>query len=370
MKFILIGACPHSVINFRGHLLSKLSGYFDTTIAMASGAKGYQIDKITKVCDVYIDYSVSRNGLNPFKDILTLISFIKSFYMYKPDFILAYTIKPIIWGGIASRIFGKSNFYALITGLGFAFQRGTFLKNFVNLIAKFLYKFALKNSKAVIFQNIDNMNLFLKLNIVDANKCFVVNGSGVDLNHYNVVPMPNKPRFLMIARLIGDKGIREYVDAISVVKKTHPFVEFDLVGTVDPSPDGIPLKEVKIWQSESLINYYGSMDDVRNIIKDSSIFVLPSYHEGIPRTILEAMSMGRPILTTDVPGCRETVVNGVNGWLVKKANVEDLAEKMIWFIENMEQCIPMGKKSRLFVEDKFDVHKVNSEILKILGLGL
>ncbi|WP_139070894.1 glycosyltransferase family 4 protein, partial [Vibrio breoganii] len=236
-------------------------------------------------------------------------------------------------------------------------------------LVAFLYRLALKKSKAVIFQNRDNMEVFIKEGIVKAEKCRLVNGSGVDLEHFTKADLPERPSFLLIARLLGDKGIREYALAAKAVRDKYPHADFALVGPTDPSPDGIGMEELNKLVESCGIYYEGSTLDVRPFISKCSIFVLPSYHEGMPRTVLEAMAMGRPILTTNVPGCRETVVNGVNGWLVEKANVEQLTERMIWFIENQERWFDMGDKSRKIAHEKFDVHKVNTEIFKIMGLS-
>jgi glycosyltransferase involved in cell wall biosynthesis len=196
-----------------------------------------------------------------------------------------------------------------------------------------------------------------------------VNGSGVDINYYGMKPLPTTPIFLLIARLLGDKGISEYVAAANKVKQQYPEAVFQLVGPEDPSPDGISLKELAILNNKNSVHYLGPTDDVRPYIEGCAVFVLPSYHEGLPRTVLETMAMGRPVLTTNVPGCKETVVNGENGWLVEKGNFEQLAEKMIWFIENPQEWQGMAEASRAMVEDKFDVHKVNNELMKIMKLN-
>lgn len=338
-------------------------------IAMASGASATEVSSIEELGCKYVDYPVIRSSLNPVKDLITFFWLVTQFKKEKPDVILAYTIKPIIWGGVAARFSSSNSFYALVTGLGFAFQPGGFLKGVLIRLVRFLYKTALKEAKGVIFQNPDNMQVFIDQGIVPKEKCFLVNGSGVDLSHYEKEPLSNKPHFLLIARLLGDKGIREYAKAAAVVKQQYPEAEFHLVGPEDPSPDGIQISEVNQWHESGVINYHGATTDVRPFIKACNIFVLPSYHEGMPRTVLEAMAMGRPVLTTNVPGCKETVVNGENGWLVEKANVEQLAERMIWFIEHPEQWKIMGDKGHQMANEKFDVHKVNAEILKIMGLA-
>ncbi|NOJ20348.1 glycosyltransferase family 4 protein [Vibrio jasicida] len=369
MQVFVIGGLPQSLVNFRGELIRALQQSVTSVTAMASEASVEQKDEICDFAQHYIDYPVARNSLNPLQDCKTLCLLFSIFRKNKPDVILAYTIKPVIWGGIAARFAKVPSFYAMITGLGYAFQKGGLAKNLLNSLVKFLYRAALKKSKGVIFQNRDNMKVFINEGIVPQEKCFLVNGSGVDLSHYQVSPLSLKPHFLLIARLLGDKGIREYAKAAETVKQQYPEAVFELVGPEDPSPDGIKLDEVNKWVSSGAIEYSGSTTDVRPFIENCSIYVLPSYHEGMPRTVLEAMAMGRPILTTDVPGCRETVVNGENGWLVEKANVEQLAERMIWFIENQEQWSVMGNKSHSIANEKFDVHKVNAEILKIMGLS-
>ncbi|MCR9908102.1 glycosyltransferase family 4 protein [Vibrio campbellii] len=368
-KMVLIGALPSSISNFRGELVKSVAKHSCNVIGLASNATADEKVQIEGLGLKYVDYPISRNGLNPLEDFNTFRFFHKFFREEKPDVILAYTIKPIIWGGLAVRFTNVNSFYAIITGLGYAFQKGGFLKTLLNTLVKFLYCLALKKSKGVIFQNRDNMQVFIDERIVPQEKCFLVNGSGVDLSHYQVTPLVPKPHFLLIARLLGDKGIREYVKAAETVKQQYPEAVFELVGPEDPSPDGIKLDEVNKWVSSGAIEYSGATTDVRPYIENCSIYVLPSYHEGMPRTVLEAMAMGRPILTTDVPGCRETVVNGENGWLVEKANVEQLAERMVWFIENQNQWPVMGNKSHTMANEKFDVQKVNAEILKIIGLS-
>ncbi|MDK2597612.1 MULTISPECIES: glycosyltransferase family 4 protein [Pseudoalteromonas] len=366
MKVVVIGALPMSLIRFRGLLLKELGDNGATVTAMASEADAEFQKNITNFAHDYVDYPVARNGLNPLKDFKTVSSLVRHFKRIKPDIILAYTIKPIIWGGIAARFAKSPKFYPLVTGLGYAFQPGGFLKSLLILLVRNLYKLALKEAKGVIFQNPDNMRVFIEQGIVSEDKCHLVNGSGVDLAHFEAEPLPNKPRFLLIARLLADKGIREYYQAAEIVKRRYPEAEFHLVGPEDPSPDGINISEVNKWHDSGIIHYHGSTNDVRPHIKACNVFVLPSYHEGMPRTVLEAMATGRPILTTNVPGCKETVVNSENGWLVKKASVDELADRMIWFIENLENLDVMAQKSRKMAMDKFDVHKVNAELLKIM----
>jgi glycosyltransferase involved in cell wall biosynthesis len=368
MKVCLIGALPSSLVNFRGELIKLLIGNGHEVIALASEASISDITHIEELGARYVNYNVQRNGLNPLADIKTLQDFKRIFAIEKPDVILSYTIKPVVWGGIAARTLPNVQFYGLITGLGFAFQKGGIKRNLLSFIVTTLYRLGLSKSSKVIFQNKDNKKAFEDHQLVNSDRCCLVNGSGVDLSRFQKSELSHNPSFLLIARLLGDKGIREYAQAATIVKNKYPNAIFNLVGPEDPSPDGISVKAVDSWHVSGAIVYHGGTDDVRPYIKESNIFVLPSYHEGMPRTVLEAMAMGRPILTTNVPGCKETVVNGENGWLVEKANVEQLAEKMIWFIENQGEWQRMGDISHQMAIEKFDVHKVNQELLKIMGL--
>lgn len=366
MKIIILGAYPASLVNFRGHLIKRLVESNHEVITMASEASEEEIRDLVQLGTVYISYPVQRNGLNPICDIKTAFSLVKIFRRIKPDVILAYTIKPVIYGAFASTLHRNCQFYGLITGLGFAFQKGGIKRNILSILVKWLYKIALVNANKVIFQNPDNLRAFTDSGIVSKNKSFLVNGSGVDLKYFTRKPLSKEVKFLLIARLLGDKGIVEYMEAASIVKRLYPNAEFDLVGPEDPSPDGIRREQIDKWHNQGVIQYHGSAKDVRSYLESCSIFVLPSYHEGMPRTVLEAMATGRPILTTDVPGCRETVVNGENGWLVEKGSSQQLAEKMIWFIEHQEKWQDMSDASYQIVQDKFDVNIVNRELISIL----
>lgn len=372
MKVIIIGALPSSLVNFRGELIKLLVINGSEVVAMASNATEKEVKAVEgiNINNVkYIDYPVQRNGLNPFADIKTLLNFSTVFKVQKPDVVLSYTIKPVIWGGIAAKFFPNIKFYSLITGLGFAFQKGGLKRNLLSSIVTSLYRLALTKADRVIFQNPDNLQVFIDTKIVDKKKTVRVNGSGVNLNHFRKSrPKANAFTFLTIARLLGEKGLREYAAAARIVKQTYLDVVFQLVGHADPSPDGIPIAEVNEWHNSGYIEYLGGTNDVRPHLNNCHVFVLASYHEGMPRTVLEAMATGRPILTTNVPGCKETVIDGENGFLVEKENVEELVKKMIWFINNREQWQAMADKSHQLAMRNFDVREINEQLLKIMNL--
>ncbi|WP_448567857.1 glycosyltransferase family 4 protein [Thalassotalea ganghwensis] len=372
MKVLIIGAYPNSIVEFRGNLIQTLVANGHDVVVMAANAEPKVVEAVEKLGCQFVSYQIERNGLNPVSDLKTFFQLRAFITKWQPEKILAYTIKPIIWGALACRSAKVSDckFYAMITGLGYAFERSSLLRSLINILVKRLYKAALKHSERVIFQNNDNLTLFNQLGLVHKDKCYRVYGSGVDISKYAFTSLPEGfPTFLLIARLIGDKGIREYALAAKKVKHVYPDARFQLVGPVDTSPDKISLDEIHHWQEQNIIDYLGATDNVIPYLNQCHIYVLPSYHEGLPRTVLEAMAIGRPILTTDTVGCRDTVVEGKNGWLVEVKNVDQLAERLCWFIDHQEKWPDMATASRNMVCESFDVQKVNAAIVNIMELS-
>lgn len=368
---VLIGALPESLTNFRGDLISALISAGHRVTAMAAPADPDQIKAIESLGASFRPFPIYRNGLNPWRDVQTLLNLRSAIRELKPDVVLAYTIKPIVWGGYALSGINGVRFFAMIEGAGYAFQPGGIRRRILTHLVMFLYRTALRKAEQVVFLNKDNESSFLQLGIVGRSQSIIVNGTGIDLQHFAAEEFSSGSIvFLTISRLLGEKGLREYAQAARLVKQRYPDAVFRLLGPPDPSPDGVPLEEVQGWHSEGAVEYLGAAHDVRPFIADCHVYVLASYHEGMPRTVLEALAMGRPILTTDVPGCRETVLPGENGYLVPKANAEALAERMIWFIEHRDQWQRMGQASRRIAEERFDVHRVNADMLRIMDLNV
>lgn len=365
----IIGAEPASLTNFRGDLIKALVAEGVDVSALSGPQNLTQRGAIQALGARPIAYSVTRTSLNPLADFRTYWELRKLYRLNRPDTILAYTIKPVIWGGLAARTLPDCKFYALVTGLGFAFQgRGLVRRGLSNFVSK-LYRRALRQANKVIFQNADNRDEFVSRGIVSPQQCAVVAGSGVDIEKFAATPLPNGPAvFLVIARLLREKGLREFAAAAEIVRSRYPEAQFHLVGPLDPSPDGISLREVEKWGRSGAVVYHGAANDVRPFIAACHIYVLPSYHEGMPRTVLEALAMARPILTTDVPGCRETVTDGINGFLVPKENAAALADRMVWFLENREAWQSMSAASRTLAQEIYDVRKINADILRIMGV--
>lgn len=369
-RYVLLGAFPNTFMTFRGDLVRFLQSQGHQVDVMTAEASPEVRAQIESLGVELVPYPIWRNGLRVRDDMQTLWALGRIFRARQPDAVLAYTVKPIIWGGIAARLIPRCRFVAMVTGLGYAFQGKTIKRRLLNKLVKQLYRLALRRANAVIFQNAENRDVFIKLRLVSPAKCHVVSGSGINLQRFHAAPLPGgPPTFLLIARLLGEKGIREYVAAAEIIKQSHPNARFHLVGFPDPSPDGLSMEQIHAWHDSGAIAFLGEAPDVRPFLHDCHIYCLPSYHEGMPRTVLEAMATGRPILTTDVTGCRETVVAGENGWLVPHANVEALVERMLWFIENREQWQPMADASRRMAEERFDVEIVNRDILRVLEGG-
>lgn len=326
MKFLMICSYLPSALNFRGKLLEAIQakGYEIHVFAPDLTDFAEELNQLQQLGYHIYEIPMQRTGTNPLKDLNTLMEMYRLIRQIKPDVVLSYTIKPLIYGTLAAWLAKVPKRFALITGLGYAFQnvesgkRSLFQKMVYGLYAQ-----ALKHADKVFFQNPDDLKLFRDMHLLEANKpTVVVNGSGVNVQNFDVMPLPLneqgivKASFLLIARLLGDKGVREYAEAARIIKAKYPETEFHLVGWIDDNPSAISQAELDTWVSEKTVNYWGKLSDVRPAISASSVYVLPSYREGTPRTVLEAMAMGRAVITTDAPGCRETVSNGLNGYLV------------------------------------------------------
>lgn len=372
-RVAIVAGYTSSLVNFRGPLVKALC---DAGLEVHAVAPGLLYDDQTRrqlesLGVVTHDVAMQRTGTNPLSDLSSLHSLYWLFREIQPDAVLGYTIKPVIYGTLAAWLARVPRRYALITGLGYAFTgdaRGK--RALVQRLVRSLYRQALKRTDLIFFQNPDDQALFLELGLVASGALTrVVNGSGIDIAVFKQAPLPKgPPSFLLIARLLGDKGVREYVAAATRVSERHPEAIFRLVGFIDENPDSITQRELDEWIEAGHIEYLGMLADVRPAIADASVYVLPSYREGTPRTVLEAMAMGRPVITTDAPGCRETVVDGDNGYLVPVKSVDRLVEAMLRFVEQPELVTQMGARSRQMAEEKYDVHKVNEVMLKAMGL--
>lgn len=362
-----------SLCNFRGALIERLRTNGEVVHAAAPGlmSDAPTRDWLTGHGVVCHDAPFSRTGLDPISDLRALWALTSLMRQIKPEIFLGYTIKPVIWGVLAARLAGVPQRVALITGLGYAFTGDARGKRAVlRSLIRWLYTIALRRATLVFFQNPDDQTDFARWGVLPASlPALVVNGSGVDTDAFITAPFPDAPqRFLLIARLLGDKGIREYAAAAASLKGRWPYAEWHLVGPLDSNPDAISETEVRGWHDAGHLTWHGALSDVRSALAAAHVYVLPSYREGTPRTVLEAMSMGRPVITTDTPGCRETVQDGLNGFLVPVRDTAALATAMEQFLLDQSLIPQMGAHSRAIAEERYDVHKVNAVMIDAMGL--
>lgn len=371
-RFLLLASFAESLLTFRGPLIAALQARgLQVHVAAPGLVAGSPVRARLAALGVQVhDIPMQRTGTNPLTDARSLWALWRLMRRVRPDHVLGYTIKPVIYGTLAAWLAGVPRRFALITGLGYAFtapgQRGGLRR-----LVQGLYARALARADLVFFQNPDDEALFRQRGLLapGARSC-VVNGSGVDVAAFAVAPLPaGAPHFLLIARLLGDKGVREYAAAARRVKARHPQVVCALVGWIDSNPDAISQAELDGWVAQGTLDHLGRLQDVRPAIAACSVYVLPSYREGTPRTVLEAMAMGRAVITTDAPGCRETVADGDNGLLVPVRDADALAEAMFKFVHAPDLAARMGERSRQIAEERYDVHKVNAVMLREMGLG-
>lgn len=371
MKICVLASLATSLFNFRGPLLHALQQLGHEVLACAPEREPEVVGELYRLGVDYRSVPLDRTGVNPWTDLRTLLALMQVFRRETPDLLLSYTAKPVIYGSLAARWVGVPRACSMITGLGHGLKTGSGRQRSLRPMLRHLYRIALTRNRVVFFQNPDDASLFQESGMLPATtRKVILNGSGVDLERFpHVPPRDAAPVFLLIARLIREKGIEEYVQAAALVLARYPHVKFQLVGPCEKHPSALEKEKVFAWQQAGTIQYLGELADVRPALIASSVYVLPSYYgEGTPRTILEAMATGRAIITTDSPGCRETVIPGENGFLVPTRDVDALAETMVRFVEQPILVSTMGKRSREIAENKYDARLVNRQILEALEL--
>ncbi len=375
---VIIGNTASMMLNFRSDLIKELLLNNWTVYAFVCDFNEEQLKKLEGLGTKPIIYKMNRAGLNPFSDFRTIYELKSKINQIKPDIVFSYFTKPVVYGSLAARFSKTPKIFGMIEGLGtpFTFHKdGQSLKvKLIRFIQVSLYKIVFPFLDKIIFLNPDDpIDLIKKNNIKHKQDSIAMLGPiGLNLQDYPYSPWDQSQQisFIFIARLLAEKGIFEYIEAAKIVKQKYPKIIFKIIGGLDQeNPYGLTKQQLDDVITTGLVDYPGFVIDVANHIQDSAVFVLPSYYrEGVPRSTQEAMAIGRPVITTDVPGCRETVVDGLNGFLVPKWNPEALAEKMCYFIENPEQINIMGKESYKIAKEKFDVELVNKKLFEIMGL--
>ena len=359
MKIAMVANSSSGLNNFRGDLILRMVSDGHEVIALTPCEERTEQLKETGI--KLIDIPVDRRGMNPVHDLSLFNTYKKIIKAEKPDLVVTYTIKPNIYGGAVCRL--KKIPYAVnITGLGTAFQGQGMLRKMVTA----MYKFSLKKAKAVFFENAGNMQIFLDDNIIRESQAVLLNGAGVNLDRFNVLPYPEdseRTRFLFIGRIMTEKGVNELFEVMRKLKSDGYECSLDILGGYDENYE----QKIKEAETEGWLKYHGYQSDVRPFIENCHCFVLPSYHEGMANTNLECASSGRPVITSNIPGCKEAVIEGVSGLLCEPKNVESLYAAMKQMAEmSVAERRVMGFAGRKHMEDVFDKKKVVEKTMQHL----
>ena len=367
-KLIMVSRCAWTLYNFRSGLMQALKKEGCTVIGGGAGNDGFR-KKVESLGVPFFDLPVDKRGINPSADINLLRALYLWYRKERPDIVHHFTIKPVIYGSIAAKYAGIPKIVNTITGLGYVFTQND--KDWLRQIVHILYRVALKKSDFTFFQNGDDQRYFLSNRLINSQGTFVLPGSGVDCDYFyprstNGTGDRHGVAFLMLSRLLKDKGLYEFVEAARIVKKTCHDSRFYLLGRRDErNPSVVPKRELNQWQSEGVVKWLGEVEDVRPVIAKADVVVLPSYREGVSRSLLEAAAMEKPLITTDAVGCREIVEHGRTGLLVPARDAEALARAMNRMIVNPDERLRMGKEGRQKVEREFDEKIVLKKVFEI-----
>ena len=368
----VIGNSALSIVNFRGSLISRLVAGGHRVSAFAPDYDDVSRARVAALGADPVDFSLDRTGIRIFRDAIDIIGLWRVLRRIQPDCMLTYFVKPNIYGTMAGWLAGVPRRYAMIEGLGYVFTSGEKMglaRRTLQRLTKLMYRTALARTNRTVFLNDDDIRFCVDNHLIDAGKVVYLGGIGVDLDRFRAEP-PSAgapPVFLLIARLLREKGIGEFIAAAAQVRARHPAARFLVVGGLDPNPGGVPEAEMRQAVADGIITWPGAVDDVRPWIAQSTVFALPSYYrEGLPRSTQEAMAMARPIITTDAPGCRDTVEEGVNGRLVPMRSVPALVDAMLWFVDHPEAIPAMGAASRAMAERDFDARKKDRLLIDML----
>lgn len=361
MNILVLANSPGGLYNFRKDLLKEIQGKGHRVyVSIPQGPK----DDLLKELGFEVIYTkVDRRGMNPLKDIKLMFEYLKIINKVKPDKVITYTVKPNVYGGMACRL-KRIPLYANVTGLGTAFQK----KDWLSLLVTIMYKFALGKAKTVFFENVENQEILINKKVVSASNTCLLNGAGINLEEYPFFDYPakgEKTNFIFIGRVMKEKGVGELFEAVKRLKENGYDFVLDMLGRYEENYSRV----IDELQTRGCIKYHGLQADIKPFVKSAHCSVLPSYHEGMSNTLLESASMGRPLITSNIHGCKEAVINGKSGFLCEKKNADDLYDMMEKFIKlSYEDKVAMGKASRKHMEKVFDKRNVVDETMnKIFG---
>lgn len=375
-KIFIVCDSSRNLLDFRGRLIEKMQQQNQVYVFTPLIEQASVRERLKDLGVITYESNLDGSNVSILSDLKFIFSLYRLIRKIKPDIFFPYTFKPVIYGSFLAKLCNVGLIAPMLTGLGYSFTNHAAGNKLVMRMTRMLLKFSLKPHPRlnIIFQNKDDSSRLVDLKILNKkHQVYVVNGSGVDLGHYQYsTPNTSKITFLMVSRLINAKGIQEYYDAAKLVSARFPNTEFKLVGPYGPNIDAISTALYQEITCGNVIRYLGQLDDVRPEIESASVLVLPSYYgEGVPRSVLEGMAMGRAVITSDSVGCRETISNDPelkNGFLIPIKDANALATKMEYFINNKQEIINCGSRGRAFAKKKFDVNLINSDIFKIMQL--
>lgn len=371
-KILVHSSLIYSLVNFRGELLKAMVAEGHEVIVTAPDRDPRVEAKLAEMGIRFEQVPMARASLSPFTDLRTLASYLRLMWKHRPDVVIAYTQKPIIYGGMIARLFPGTHFHVIMSGLGFAFSPAADHRRFLRRLVSLMYRLGVARAKTIFVFNADDKTDMVKHGIITRRHNVVqVPGSGVDTTHFTAGPPGlSPPVVLLVARLMRDKGIFEFVESARRVKRLIPDARFQILGRRETdNPTGISDRQCREWSAEGIVDILPETHDVRPHLNAATLFVLPSYYrEGLPRTILEALASGRPVITTDMPGCRDAIIDNVNGRLVPPRDPASLADAISELLSDPILLERMSAAARETAVSQYDVRDVNRKVLRATGL--
>ncbi len=360
-KILLICSASIDVMNFRRGLIEALKREnYEISVIAFDELRRADIEALGVRFFCVAD---KNRGLNPFRILSLKGKYAKIVREVKPDVVFTFALKPNTFGVAAAKKAGVENIYSMVEGAGDVFINNSLKWKIIRKVVCALYKRSFRYSKKVFFLNEDDKAEFISRKLVKPTQCEIVHGIGVDLERFAFSPITNDRTFLMVARMLKTKGVMEYCQAARLVKRKYPDATFNYLG----AEGTVKVADIQEYIDDGSVCYLGTTTDVRPYLNDCTAMILPSsYREGLPMSIMEAEATGRVIITTDNVGCRDTVKDGYNGFLVEVHDVEKTAERAIWLIEHFEETVRMGENSRTFAQEHFDKEKINRQLLETI----
>ena len=364
MKIILLANTDWYLYNFRLSLARELRTHGHEVLLLSPPGTFQKL--LQENGFEWLPFSISRQGINPFREVFALIRLVRLYHHLQPDVVHHFTVKPVIYGSLAAHLLGIKSIINSITGLGHLFIDPGFITQILQGLAKWLYRTSLRDTQ-VIFENPEDRDIFIQKHLVKAEQAHLILGTGVDVEKFQPSnKSEHTPVVLFSSRMLITKGLLEYMEAVRLLKQTGLKARFALAGTTDPgNPASISTGEIESWKESGLIEWWGWQEDMPATLAQADIFCLPSYREGVPNALLEACACGLPIVTTDVPGCRDVVTHGVNGLLVPAMNANELAQALEILLADPQLRKIMGMAGRAIAINKFSLTKVNAETLAV-----